>query len=397
MEIPQRPAAEIADIKLRIDRLQRLMAENGVEAIIATGNASIYYLTGLVFRGYVYVPATGKALWLVIRPMWEGEGVISLRKPEQIPEMLAKAGIEMPGVVGLEYGAMSHADFLRLSAAIAPCGTCNASGVLAQARMVKTPYEQEMMRMDGIHHVAVYDRIPHLYQEGMSDVELQIEIERKLRAEGCLGVIRLSGTQMEINLGSVLAGDNADAPSPYDFLLGGMGQSPALPVGADGTILRPGMTVMVDMNGNFNGYQTDLTRVYSVDGDLPAKAVEAHKVAQAILRRLEKESLPGTPLAQMYITAESMAREAGLADYFQGHRQKAAFLGHGVGIELNEQPAISPRSKVLLEEGMVLAVEPKFVLPKTGAVGLENTYIVTKNGLQNITPAPEEIITLQGT
>ena len=252
------------------------------------------------------------------------------------------------------------------------------------------------MRIDGVHHVAAYSRIPHLYREGMSDIELQIEIEKKLRAEGCLGVIRLAGTQMEINLGSVLAGDNADVPSPYDFLLGGAGQSPALPLGADGTILRPGMTVMVDMNGNFNGYQTDMTRVYSLDGDIPEKALKAHQVAIDILRRLERESLPGTPLSRMYTTAAEMAEAAGLSDYFQGHRQKAAFLGHGVGIELNEMPPISPRSKVTLEAGMVLAVEPKFVLPGIGAVGVENTYIVSDNGLENITPAPEEITTLQG-
>lgn len=373
------------------------MAEQGIKAMLVSSNVGMFYLTGLIFRGYVYVPATGDPLWLVMRPMWSGAEIVNLRKPEQIPEMLNNAGYALPGNIGLEYGALSYSDYLRLSAALAPSVSVDASSLLAQARMIKTPYEQEQMRIDGVHHVTVYGRIPHLYQEGMSDEELQIEIEKKLREEGCLGVIRLAGTQMEINLGSVLAGANADVPSPYDFLLGGAGQNTALPVGADGTILRPGMMVMVDVNGNFNGYQTDLTRVYSVEGDVPAKAQKAHEVARQILRRLEQESLPGTPLSRMYETALEMAKAAGLEAYFQGHRQKAAFLGHGVGIELNEQPAISGRSKVMLQEGMVLAVEPKFVLPDIGAVGLENTYIVTSGGLENITPAPEEIITLQGT
>ncbi len=396
MNTPQRPSAEVADINIRIARLQQLMRHAGMGAMLVSGNANCFYTTGLIFRGYVYIPQVGEPVWLVIRPDWKGPGIVNIRKPEQIPDALLGCGISLPATVGLEYAALSHGDYQRLSAALGDVQTPDASPLLAKARMVKTPYEQQLMRIDGVHHVAAYSRIPHLYREGMSDIELQIEIEKKLRAEGCLGVIRLAGTQMEINLGSVLAGDNADVPSPYDFLLGGAGQSPALPLGADGTILRPGMTVMVDMNGNFNGYQTDMTRVYSLDGDIPEKALKAHQVAIDILRRLERESLPGTPLSRMYTTAAEMAEAAGLSDYFQGHRQKAAFLGHGVGIELNEMPPISSRSKVTLEAGMVLAVEPKFVLPGIGAVGVENTYIVSDNGLENITPAPEEITTLQG-
>lgn len=395
MNVSQRPSAEVADIKLRIVKLRKLMHQAGMEAMLISGNANIFYTTGLIFRGYVYIPLVGEPVWLVIRPDWEGTGIVPIRKPEQICEALLDCGVKMPRKVGLEYAALSHGDYLRLSAALG-VETPDASPLLSRARMVKTPYEQTLMRTDGLHHVAAYSRIPHLYQEGMSDIELQIEIEHKLREEGCLGVIRLAGTQMEINLGSVLAGDNADVPSPYDFLLGGGGQNPTLPLGADGTILRPGMTVMVDMNGNFNGYQTDLTRVYSLNCDIDPKAYQAHELALRILRRLERESLPGTPLSGMYTTAAAMVEEAGLSAYFQGHCQKAAFLGHGVGIELNEQPAISPRSKVTLEAGMVLAVEPKFVLPGIGAVGLENTYIVTDNGLENITTASEDIIPLQG-
>lgn len=397
MKTPSRPSALVSDISLRVSRLQQHMAEAGMPAMLVSSNVNIFYLTGFIFRGYVYVPAVGIPIWLVQRPQWEGERIIPLRKPEQIPDLLLSAGIKLPVSVGLEYGSLSHSDFLRLSSALGAGNTADASPLIAACRMIKTPYEQHLMRTDGIHHVAVYEQIPHLYQEGMSDMELQIKIESRLRKEGCLGVVRLSGTQMEINMGSVLAGDNADWPSPYDFLLGGAGPAAALPVGADGTILRPGMTVMVDMNGNFNGYQTDLTRVYSLDGDVPQKAMEAHELARRILRRLERESLPGTPLNRMYLTAEKMVADAGFSEYFQGHRQKAPFIGHGVGIVLNEQPAISSRSKIMLQEGMVLAVEPKFVLPKTGAVGLENTYIVTSSGLENITPMTEEIITLQGT
>ena len=94
-------------------------------------------------------------------------------------------------------------------------------------------------------------------------------------------------------------------------------------------------------------------------------------------------------------TSEAAERkEAGLEEYFMGLKQKAGFIGHGVGIEVNEMPVIAPRSRDILEAGNVIALEPKFVIPSVGAVGIENTYVVRDNGLECLTNAPEEIAEL---
>ena len=224
----------------------------------------------------------------------------------------------------------------------------------------------------------------------MTDIEFQIEIERVLRLEGCLGYYRTSGRLMEINMGSVLNGENADAPTPYDFAVGGGGADLSLPVGADGRTMKPGTTVMVDMCGNFNGYQTDMTRVWSI-GSVPDLALKAHDASRKILRVLEKEARPGVATSALYEMAMDVVRESGLEKYFMGHTQHAAFIGHGVGIQLNELPVITPRSKHLLEQNMTIALEPKFVIPHVGAVGVENTYLVTPDGLRSLTEFPEEI------
>ena len=78
-----------------------------------------------------------------------------------------------------------------------------------------------------------------------------------------------------------------------------------------------------------------------------------------------------------------------------GTGQQAKFVGHGVGLEINEPPVLTPRSREILQEGMAIAVEPKFVLPGIGPVGIENTYIVQKNGLEKITLCREKILSLQ--
>ena len=74
-----------------------------------------------------------------------------------------------------------------------------------------------------------------------------------------------------------------------------------------------------------------------------------------------------------------------------GHNQQAPFIGHGVGIQLNELPVVTSRSRDILEGNMTIALEPKFVIPHVGAVGIENTYVVTASGLECITVFPEEI------
>ena len=193
-------------------------------------------------------------------------------------------------------------------------------------------------------------------------------------------------------MGNLLVGENADNPSPYDFAMGGAGMDPSLPVGADGTIIKPGVSVMVDVNGNFTGYMTDMTRCYAVE-PLPERAARAHQLSIDICAELARMGRPGVEAKALYNRALEMATETGFAESFMGHRQHAGFVGHGVGIEINELPVIAPRSRDILAAGNVIALEPKFVIPGVGAVGIENTYRVTDSGpMERLTDAPEEII-----
>ncbi len=387
-----------AERDLRLSRLQQAMAPEA-DAMLVTDNANLYWLTGRVFAGYAYVPARGEALYGLRRCVeLEGPGVAAERKIEDFAARVA-ATCPAAGRLALEMDAASYAAVERARAAFAAqwpgVKAVSATAALRAVRAVKTPAQLELMRLSGKRHEAVYRRIPQLYRPGMSDIELQVEIERLSRLEGCLGQFRVAGGEMELFMGSILTGDNADAPSPYDFAMGGAGMDPSLPVGADGSVIRPGTTVMVDMNGDFTGYMTDMTRTFRL-GRIASEAERAHEVSRAICARLAEMGRPGVAARDMYAAALDMAREAGLEHYFMGHRQHAGFVGHGLGIEINEAPVIAPRSRDVLEENMCIALEPKFVIPGTGAVGIENTYVVRAAGpMECITGAPEEIIDLQ--
>ncbi len=387
----------VAEQIKRLRPLRQAMEQADLRAALVSSPVSIYYLTGRIYRGYLYITVDNDApLYLVRRPtILHGPGVHLIAKPSQINETLAKAGMAVGEPVALELDTMPCHDAMRLAQALgmeAPEG--NISPLLRACRAVKTEREKDMLRRSGVEHAEVYSRIPGLYKTGMTDIELQIEIERASRLEGCLGIFRCAGPEMEIFMGNVLTGDNADAPSPYDFAMGGAGLDPSLPVGADGTIIRPGLPVMVDVNGNYTGYMTDMTRCFAA-GTVSPEVEKANRLSADICAGLAGMMAPGIAAADLYNRALEMAREAGMEEYFMGHRSHAGFVGHGVGIEINELPVIAPRSRDILAAGNAIALEPKFVLPGIGAVGVENTYLVGSSAPgELITKAPQNIVAL---
>lgn len=377
------------EYRLRLDRIRSAMEAAGIDAILISDNSNLYYITGRVYAGYAYIPQRGLPLYFVRRPVeMEGDGVVYIHKPEEIT---ASIGMSAPASIGLELDVIPYSTVTRLAKVFPGSEMKNASSVMREVRAVKPPEALKMLRESGAKQTRVYKRIPRLFQEGMSDYDLQLAIENASRMQGCLGQFRISGNSMELYMGNILAGDNADAPSPYDFAMGGAGMDPSLPVGANGTLIKPGTTVMVDVNGNYNGYMTDMTRVFAL-GDIDPLAIKAHQCSIDIHRALCDMMRPGTPAKALWEKAEEIAAEAGLKSYYMGHRQHAGFIGHGVGIEINELPVIAPRSRDIIQEYNVIALEPKFVIPKVGAVGIENTYIVHSDHVECITLAPEEII-----
>lgn len=382
------------EASLRIDRLHKAMAGAGIDGLLVADNADIFYLTGRVYAGFAYIPAGMAPLWFVRRPVeLEGDGVVYIRKPEDMASHIVAAGLAMPRRLGLELDILSFNQAERLRSVFPGAECVDTTPMMRAMRAVKTDFEVEQMRLSGLKHEQVYRKIPKLYRVGMTDVELQVEIERISRLEGCLGVFRISGQSMEIYMGNVLAGRNADVPAPYDFAMGGRGLDPSIPGGAAGEEIKEHNAVMVDLNGNFTGYMTDMTRVFAV-GSLPQEAVDAHQCSIDICRAFEREARPGVEARTLYEMCADMARVRGLERYFMGHRQHAGFVGHGVGIEVNEWPVIAPRSRQILERNNTIALEPKFVIPEVGAVGIENTYVIEDTGARSLTNAPEEIVQL---
>lgn len=383
----------LPELKLRRDKIRSLMAQHEIDAALITCNVNLIYTYGRVVSGYLYLPLHAPARLFIKRPNnMVGEYVHPIRKPEQLPELLMECGLSIPSKLMLEGDELTFTEYNRLAACfpqteVVPCGT----SLIRKARSIKTDMEIEMFRRSGIAHAKAYEQIPSVYQPGMTDRQLSVEIERLMRLEGSLGIFRTFGQSMEIFMGSLLAGDNAMNPSPYDFALGGRGLDPSIPIGVDGSLLQPGQSFMVDMGGNFYGYMGDMSRVFSI-GRLPEKAYAAHQTCLEIQEAVAEKAKPGVVCEDLYNIAINMVTKAGFADNFMGTTQKAKFIGHGIGLEINEIPVLAPRMKQELEPGMVFALEPKIVLPGIGPVGIENSWAVTEEGVEKLTLCKEEIV-----
>lgn len=378
----------------RLKRVQQTITEMEADACIITSSVNQYWLCGFIFDGFMFLFPEGDPILFVKRPSnIVDERAKQIRKPEQIPDMLREIGISLPKRILVEADQLSFSAATRLQAALGMPETKNISGEVRKIRSVKSEYELEQMRESARIHTYVYELIPSLYREGMTDLELQIEIERQMRLHGSVGIFRSFGENMDIFMGSMLAGDNAQTASPYDYALGGKGISPLLPLGANGTLLLPGTTLMVDMAGNYRPWMDDMTRTFAIE-HTPDMAYKAHQVSIDIHNAIMKNFRAGALCSELYLLAEEIVNQNGLAPYFMGTIQQAQFIGHGVGLEINEPPVLTPRSREVLEPGIAFALEPKFVLPGIGAVGIENTYVVHESGFEKITLCEEAMIVL---
>lgn len=379
------------DCILRHYKVQAIMRREGIDAMLVSSNVGILYLFGQIFSGVVYVPVQGEVQFFVRRPQTY-EPALNLhyiRKVEQVSEIVDLGGVQS---LALELDELAYSDVLRLQRLAPKALLTNATAVLREARMVKTPGEIAAVRATAEAHMEVYKEIPRLYRRGMTEQNFQIEIERVMRLRGSTGVFRTFGTAMEIYMGSLLSGVNAAEPSPYDFALGGAG-SVALPLGATDNVLQEGTAVMIDMAGNYGVYLSDMSRTYSV-GKLSDEAYRLHELSCRMHREVVQVAVPGVSCAELYTRSLALVDTERCTNYFMGLKQQAQFVGHGLGLQINELPVLTARSTDVLRPGMIIAYEPKFVLPDIGAVGIENTYLVTETGIENLTPLDEAIIDL---
>jgi Xaa-Pro aminopeptidase len=193
--------------------------------------------------------------------------------------------------------------------------------------------------------------------------------------------------------GHLMSGPTAAVPSYLASPTGGVGPNPAMAQGPGFKAIQRHEPVLVDYVFAFNGYLSDHTRIFSL-GSLPQELVDAHAAMLDVQQMVKKLAKPGAASGAVYEQALARAKELGYIDHFMGvaGRERIRFVGHGIGLEVDEFPFLASGQDLTLQEGMTIALEPKLIFPGKGVVGIENTHVVTSDGLEQLGRYPDDII-----
>ncbi len=389
------PIVPKEEILKRINRFQSYLQETGIGGAIITQNVDIFYLTGTMQSGILYIPDYGEPCFYVKKSVKRAqfETAIPVEPLGRTKELEAKILARFKGEkIGIEMDVIPYGLAIRYMRMFPHALPVDISTPLRMQRAIKSQYELDQIAEAAKMVYEVMAVLPEMIRPGVSELELAAKIEYKLRLMGNYGITRMRGYNQEIILGMVASGSAAAVPTYFDGPAGGTGLSVANPQGASRKMFKIGEPILLDISAVHEGYLIDQTRL-AVIGELEEDLEEAYQAARYILSEIEKIAKPGVGWQDLYLNACEMARLAGLEKHFMGYgSDQARFLGHGVGLEMDELPILAKGFNQPLEKGMVIAIEPKFTFPGRGVVGLENTYLMTEKGLQSITFAPEEII-----
>jgi len=385
------------EIRARIRALQERLSRDKVDGAFLVQNADLFYFTGSIQQGVLFVPASAEPIYFVRRVYERAveeaaiDKIVRIASPKEIPDYFEKQEV-LFRTIGFELDVMPVLTFQRFSRLFPDAKAVDVSGGIREIRAVKGPSEIGAMRACGKHLAALLSGAREWIRPGVTETALGGILQGRAISAGHTTITRMRAWNQEAGLGCVISGADAAIPSYADFPTAGKGSGPYVPVGQGHRTFKENEPILVDLMWAQDGYLVDMARTYVI-GSLPEKLESAYGMAAEVMRRIESATRPGAVAGDLYEIGVETASRTPFAGHFMGAPgYNVKFIGHGVGIETDEFPFIAKGSKTILLPGMTFALEPKFVFPSEGAVGLENTYLVTETDFEKLTLMDEGII-----
>ncbi|MGD1985568.1 MAG: Xaa-Pro peptidase family protein [Desulfobacterales bacterium] len=387
-----------SEIDQRIAHLKNQLAENQIDAALFLQRADLFYFSGTIQEAHLFVPLDEEPILMVYknfdRAIAESSlsRIVPLTSPKAIPQILRQFDHRLPQTIGMELDVLPVNLYRNYQRMFADHQLVDVSHLVRLVRALKSPYEIDIMRQAAKLSDAVAEQIPALLREGVTELELAGQVEAEARKRGHQGVVRMRLWGSEMFYGHLMAGPSGAVPSFLSSPTGGIGASPAVAQGPGFRPIQRHEPVLVDYVFALNGYNSDHARIFSI-GELPDDLMAAHAAMLELQALIKTEAKPGVPCGTIYDLAFEWTRTRGYDDYFMGvGPERIRFVGHGVGIELDEYPFLAAGQKLELQAGMTLALEPKLIFPQKGVVGVENTHVVTDDGLEQFGRFPDEVV-----
>lgn len=370
---------------------------------------NIFYFTGTFANGVFWLPKEGEPILFCRRGAERAKMETPIRKiipftaygdiQGEIQQTFAELGLTLPSPIAAEMNGLSWALSKSLTKHLPMIEFINADRLIAMTRAKKSEWELQILRQAGEKHDKCLTRLlPSFLHAGMNELEISHKISELFFSEGHHGVLRMDAFGEEVFLGHIAIGDSANYPSVFNGPVGLRGVHPAAPfMGSEQIKWSVGQPLTIDNGFTLAGYQTDKTQIYWLGGkkSIPEALQSAHDFCVDMQAKIAEQLRPGAIPSQLWSQCRDLAGKSPWSDGFMGlGSNKVSFVGHGIGLAIDEYPVLAKGFDMPLEEGMVLAFEPKIGIPGVGMVGTENTFEVTTTGGRSITGNNYEIITI---
>lgn len=383
----------------RLKHLQQSMSENNMDMAVLMNPRDIYYYTGTAQPCNFFVPKEGEPL-LQVRRAWEfvieevslpqsrlvrGAGLDQLEKMiEELPFPVETIGLSMDVIPAKLY--------VKIKKTFPKAKIVDVSPLILRQRSIKDRQEIELIRKTAELYTYLHETIMENLRPGITELQMASLIVKTLREHEGETIIR--NRRWDANLhpdGFVSCSKTSWRISGSALTVTGIGLSPSLAWGASTTVISQGDLVVFDIPLNRHGYHADVARTYVV-GKADARQKEMFscvvRIQDAALAALKS----GIPAENVYLEARQRAEELGVEQYFQGYGDnQGTYIGHGVGLEVDEPPTLQLGEKTIMEDGMVVTLEPKLIIPEWGATFIEDCVIVTAAGNELIETVPREL------
>jgi len=347
--------------------LRERLGERELAAFLVWGRKNVRYLTG--FSG-----SAGMALVLaeevVLISDFRYRTQVGMEAPgtrfeevnTEYGPRLAEILAGVQGRVGVEKNSLLVEQWERLQAALPGMQPELVDGLVEEMRMVKGPEEVRAIGEACRLVSAVFERLVDMRVVGRSERDVALDLETWARRQG-----------------------SAPVPFPYIVASGVRGAMPHAQ--ASEAIIQPGELLVVDIGTEVDGYASDMTRTFAT-GPLDEQRSALHALVERAQQAGRAAAAPGVACADVDRASRDIIREAGMGDLFRHS------LGHGVGLDVHEEPRLSEQSKGTLQENMVVTVEPGVYDPDRGGVRIEDTVVITAQGCRCLTDFPRSLITV---
>jgi Xaa-Pro dipeptidase len=383
------------EIEERLSRLRLRLEEDKIDGALLLQAVDVYYFSGSRQNAALWVPRTGSPVLFVKKSYSRAREESAVQDVRPFP-----ASRDLPAffgdkalTIGLTFDVLpvQHKQFY--AGLLQDHCFADISAQNRQLRSVKSAWELEQMRTAGRLLSRAFAEVPSFLRADMREIDLAAEFEYRLRKAGIGGMLRIRGFNQEI-FGIASHGPNSALPGCFDGPVSGKGLTGAAPYGPSTDTIGEGLPIILDYGGFFNGYIVDMTRIF-VFGRPDTEIKRAFRVSIEIQAWLADNLVEGSICEDLFAGASRIAADAGLIENFMGvPGEQAKFVGHGVGLELDEMPVLAPKFRSPLLAGQTIAIEPKFLFPGKGAVGIENTFAVTVKGCERLTELPDAVVCL---